>query len=286
VDIVTGDIRLHTVQAGPPDGRLLIFLHGFPEFWYGWKAQIPYFAMRGWRVIAPDQRGYNLSDKPKGIENYSVENLAGDIASLISALGREKAWLVGHDWGAAVAWETALRYPEKLARLAILNVPHPDVMTRFILGDAEQRRRSWYIFYFQLPWLPEWSFRRNQYAGGKQALMSSASPNTFSDADLHAYIAAWNRPGALTAMLSWYRAAFRRGFSGSWNPRKLVQRRAHVPTLILWGKQDFALTYRMVAPSLDLCDQGRAIFFENTSHWVQHEQAAAVNQSLSEFFEE
>ncbi len=153
--IFTNGVNLHVVQAGPEDGQLIILLHGFPEFWYGWQAQIDFLAAKGYRVWIPDQRGYNLSDKPQGIDAYNQPVLADDVAGLIEAAGREKCVLIGHDWGAAVAWWTAMKYPEKLEKLVIMNVPHPIVSARTIGKDWEQTRKSWYIFAFQLPWLPE-----------------------------------------------------------------------------------------------------------------------------------
>ena len=143
--IETNGIRLHVVLAGPEAGRLVILLHGFPEYWYGFRSQIPPLAEAGYRVVVPDQRGYNLSEKPKGVNAYRVSTLAADIVSLMDALGREKAYLVGHDWGAVVAWEIAIHFPQRLEKLAILNVPHPDVMQKFLLSNMHQVRKSWYV---------------------------------------------------------------------------------------------------------------------------------------------
>src|SRR5215213_5592847 len=163
--IRTNGIRLHVVQAGPKSGTPVLLLHGFPEFWYGWKKQIPALVDAGCRVIVPDQRGYNLSDKPKGIKNYRVDEMVKDIVGLIDALDYEKVNLVGHDWGAGVAWMLAHQHPERLHRLSIMNVPHPLVMRRFVQRDFEQMRRSWYIFFFQLPWLPEAGMRADNWHG-------------------------------------------------------------------------------------------------------------------------
>ena len=146
--IQTNSIRLHVVQAGPKSGIPVVLLHGFPEFWYGWRKQIPALVEAGCRVIVPDQRGYNLSDKPKYVKDYDVYTLAEDILGLINALEYEKVNLVGHDWGAVVAWVLANKYPERLRKLGIMNVPHPAVMRRFLLRDFEQMRRSWYVYFF------------------------------------------------------------------------------------------------------------------------------------------
>jgi pimeloyl-ACP methyl ester carboxylesterase len=282
--ITTHDCRLHVAQAGPADGPLAILLHGFPEFWYGWRHQIQPLAEAGLRVWAPDQRGYNLSDKPIGVSAYDIRELVRDVIGLIDAAGKEKCFLVGHDWGAAVAWEVALQAPQRVDRLAILNVPHTDVMTRYLLGSLRQVLKSWYIFFFQLPRLPEWGLRRDGYAGMKRALTASSRPGTFSADDIDCYLQAWSQPGALTAMLNWYRAVFRQGLRGAKNRGFVPARRVSVSTLMLWGKQDVALSWQMVQPSCDLCDQGRLVAFPNASHWVQHDEAEAVTRYLLDFY--
>ncbi len=273
----TNGVNLHVVMAGPSDGPLVLLLHGFPEFWYGWRRQIPALAAAGYHVWAPDQRGYNRSDKPAGVGAYGIETLAKDIVGLIDASGREQVYLVGHDWGAAVAWWVAGRYPERVKKLAILNVPHPAVMQRTVWEDAEQRKKSWYIFFFQLPWLPEKSLSDNGYTNAIRALKGSSRRGTFSDDDLIAYRQAWSQPGALTGMLNWYRAAVRNQGTG------VGLGRIRVPTLMIWGANDVALSRTMAQPSIDLCDDGRLVFLEEASHWVQHEEPEMVNRLLLEF---
>ena len=275
--IQTNGIRLHVVQAGPKSGIPVLLLHGFPEFWYGWRKQIPALAAAGCRVIVPDQRGYNLSDKPGGIKAYCVDALVEDITGLIKTLDYEKVNLVGHDWGAFVAWMLAIKYPEKLHRLGILNVPHPEVMKRFLQRDLEQMRRSLYALFFQIPWLPEWSMRIGNWRGAALGMRRSGKPHAFTDEDLEKYKEAWSQPGAVTAMLNWYRAAAR------YLPAITNGMRVHVPTLMLWGVQDFALSRRMARPSLDYCENGNLIFFPDATHWVQHEEADEVNRQLLTF---
>jgi pimeloyl-ACP methyl ester carboxylesterase len=210
--IETNGIRLHVAQAGPADGPLVILLHGFPEFWYGWRRQIEPLARAGYRVWAPDQRGYNLSDKPKGLAAYDITELSKDVVGLVDAAGRQKCILVGHDWGAAVAWVTALVAPERLDKLAILNVPHPVVMARTLRGSGDQVRRlaqlrkSWYMFFFQLPLLPEAMLRANDWAAAVELLRRSSRPGSFTDEDFEQYRRAWWRKEAFTSMLNWYRA--------------------------------------------------------------------------------
>src|SRR5512139_1805227 len=179
--IKTNGIRLHIVQAGPKSGTPVVLLHGFPEFWYGWRKQIPALAKAGCRVIVPDQRGYNLSDKPKGIKSYCVNHLVDDVVGLIDALDYEKVNLVGHDWGALVSWMLAIQHPERLHRLGILNVPHPAVMKRFLQRDPEQMARSLYALFFQLPWLPELSLRLFNRSGGSFGMRRSARGGAFTD---------------------------------------------------------------------------------------------------------
>jgi len=280
----TNGIRLHVVQAGPADGPLVVLLHGFPEFWFGWRHQIGALTQAGYRVVVPDQRGYNLSDKPKGVDNYRVATLAADVVGLLDALGQEQCFLVGHDWGAAVAWETAIRYPGRIQKLAILNVPHPDVMTRFILSNPAQMRKSWYIFFFQLPLIPEAILRANDWNPAMKMLTGSGQPGSFTEADIQQYRQAWRRKDSMKSMINWYRAAFRGALRGPWYPAKVVARRVSIPTLILWGKNDVALSYQMAQPSVDLCDDGRLVTFEQATHWVQHDEAEAVSQHLLVFF--
>lgn len=276
--VTTNGVRLHVVEAGPADGPLVVLLHGFPELWYGWRRQIEPLAGAGYRVLVPDQRGYNLSDKPRGVSAYRLDALAGDVVGLIEDAGREKAAIVGHDWGAIVAWWLALTHAERLERLAILNVPHPAVMRRHLRSSRRQLRRSWYIFLFQLPWLPEWFLRRRGFRNAVRALRASR-PGTFSDADIEVYREAWSQPGALRSMLHWYRAALR---APSRRPPSV---RVSVETLMLWGCRDVALGREMAAPSIDLCDKGRLILFEQASHWLQHEEAENVTRLLLGFLE-
>src|SRR6266540_2627973 len=176
----TNGIRLHVVQAGPKSGIPVVLLHGFPEDWQSWKHQIPALAEAGCRVIIPDQRGYNLSDKPKEIKNYRIDELVKDILGLIDALGYEKVNLVGHDWGAVVAWMLAIKCPEKLHRLGIINVPHPAVMRRFLARDFEQMRRSLYAVFFQLPWLPETILKMGNWSVAANSIRRSSRSNAFT----------------------------------------------------------------------------------------------------------
>jgi pimeloyl-ACP methyl ester carboxylesterase len=275
--IPTNGIRLNVAQAGPRDGRLVILLHGFPEFWYGWHEQIPALARAGFRVWAPDQRGYNLSDKPPHVCDYTLNKCAADVAGLIAAAGEQRAIIIGHDWGGAVAWWLAANNPELVERLVIINVPHPLVMRRLIFTDPRQTLRSWYMFMFLLPRLPEWFAQRNNWQGVIDGLVASSRPGTFTDADFAEYRRAWSQPGAMTSMLNWYRAMLRHGAPRPRNARIVP------PTLVLWGVQDRFVRRQAADASMQLCNQGELVFYETATHWLPHEEPDDVNRRMIEF---
>jgi len=276
--IQTNGIRLHAIQAGPTDGQLVLLLHGFPEFWRGWSKQIGPLAAAGYRVVAPDQRGYNLSETPKTVKAFSMDELCNDIVGLLDAFGRQDCYLVGHDWGAAVAWYVAMTFPERVKKLGILNVPHPVVMMDFLRKNPRQMRESWYIGFFQIPGLADWLLSLNDFSQCVVALRGSSHPGTFSDEDIAAYKQAWKNSGGLTSMINWYRAIARYG------PTTPKDVRLHMPVLVQWGKRDAFLSHEMAAASVQLCDQGQLILYEKASHWVQHEEAEAVTEALIAFF--
>ena len=276
--IETNGIKLHVISAGPKDGKPVLLLHGFPEFWWGWKNQIPALAQAGFRVIVPDQRGYNLSDVPKEVRTYDLPHLGADMIGLLDHFGIDQIDLVGHDWGAAVAWGMALTFPQRVRRLAILNVPHPVVMLRFLTHSPRQMLKSWYIGFFQIPGLADWLLRKNNFRSAVQSLTRTSKPGTFSAEDIVHYQQAWANAGGLTGMINWYRALL-------WHrPPTPTDIRLHMPVLIQWGKQDAFLSHEMAEESLKLCDQGRLIFYDQATHWVQHEAAEAVNSELIHFF--
>jgi pimeloyl-ACP methyl ester carboxylesterase len=272
-----GDVGLHAVAAGPEDGSVVVLLHGFPEFWYGWDRQIEPLAAAGFRVIVPDQRGYNLSSKPAGVAAYGLTELVSDVIAIADQLGQEKILLAGHDWGAAVAWSAALLHPQRVAKLAVLNVPHPSVMRKFLSTRPRQILRSWYMFFFQLPWLPEAIFSAFHFRVGSRSLLRSSRPGTFTTEDLAQYRSAWSQPGALTAMINWYRALFR---TRATFPDKTVR----VPTRILWGERDDFLLTEMAHESLRYCTSAELFTFANASHWLQHEEHARISELLIDFF--
>lgn len=267
-------VQLHVVTAGDEDGPLVVLLHGFPEFWYGWHRAIAPLVDAGYRVLVPDQRGYNLSEKPDGVRPYRISELSGDVADLVASSGRESAHVVGHDWGAAVAWDVALRHPETVDRLGIVNVPHPTVFEETLRSNPNQMLKSWYMFFFQLPRIPEWFQRRGNFRLLVNGFQSSKE-RTFTETDIERYRAAWDRERGITGMINWYRALFRHGEDP---PREQVE----APTLVIWGEQDKYLLTEMAPRSVGYCDDGRLERIPEGTHWVHHEYPGRVTDHLVE----
>jgi pimeloyl-ACP methyl ester carboxylesterase len=273
--IDVGEVRLHVVSDGPVEGaKTVLLLHGFPEFWYSWRHQIEALAGAGYHVVVPDLRGYNLSDKPEGVQAYRLSRLAGDLDGLIAALGRERVHLVGHDWGASLAWYYAAERPERVERLAILNGPHPLIMTR-ALRTWTQMRKSWHVFFFQLPRLPEWMVLREGYiARGLRSL--AVKQDAFTDEDLARYDEAMARPGAATATINWYRAAVRGG--------EVSTKAIGCPTLVIWGEGDPSLGPSLLDGLDRLVTDLHLVRIPGAGHWVQQEAPAEVSRELLAFF--
>jgi epoxide hydrolase 4 len=269
-------IELHAVAAGPTDGPLVVLLHGFPEFWYGWRRQIGPLAEAGLRVLVPDQRGYNLSDKPPGRAAYAIDALADDVLDLAKAVGRDRFAVVGHDWGGVVAWHLASREPERVRRAAVLNAPHPATLGTYARRHPGQALKSWYVGLFQAPALPELALSTAGHAWLRAALTRSSRPGTFAEEDLRRYREAWERPGALTAMLNWYRALPL--YAGLLRPG-----RVRVPVRVVWGDRDAFLEPGLAEAGLALCERGEGFHLPDATHWVQHEEAGRVNALLAEF---
>ena len=266
------EVRLHYVEEG--EGPLVVLLHGFPEAWFGWRFQIPALAQAGFRVVAPDLRGFNLSSKPKGVSAYELQHVAFDIKELTESLGESSARVAGHDWGGAAAWELAMRHPEVVERLAILNSPHP-LRFRSALRNRHQLKKSWYFGVFQLPWVPEQLLPRDNWAGLKQGFAKDARPGTFTPEDAARYVEAWEQPGAASASVNYYRAAVRR------RGAKFLPIAA--PTLVLWGDRDRYLVPELAEPDPVDVPNARVEHFD-ASHWLHHDEADAVNRRLASFF--
>jgi epoxide hydrolase 4 len=267
-----GAVRLHYVEAG--EGPLVVLLHGFPEFWYGWRRQIAPLAAAGFQVVAPDLRGYNLSSGPEGFEGYTADKLADDVAGLIRDRGAESAVVVGHDWGGSVAWTLAMLHPEVVDRLVILNAAHPRRLTEG-LRNPRQLERSWYFFYFQPANQPEMHARRDDWRFLKRFLRDARPP--YTEEELRHYTEAWARPGAVTAMIDYYRAAVRLGSKQAVLP-------IAAPTLVIWGEKDRYLGRKLAQPhDEDVPNLDRVERLPDASHWVHHDEAERVNELLIGF---
>jgi len=270
----TNGVRLHYVSAGR--GPLVVLLHGFPEFWYSWRHQIPVLAAR-FRVVAPDLRGYNASDKPRGIMAYALEELTADVRGLIRALGEDRAVVIGHDWGGVIAWAFAAHYPQATERLVVMNAPHPDAFGARLARDPRQLARSWYVFFFQLPWLPERLIYHTRRFFVARALRGTAvRKDAFGDEDLARFVRAIEQRGALRAAVNYYRAALR--------ARRPPLPPLACPVRVIWGERDVALGKAL---TLGL---GRYVtgplevrYLPDCGHWVQQECPEQVNALLLEF---
>ena len=263
-------IEFYLDTAGPADGPLLLLLHGFPEIAYGWRHQLVALADLGYRVVAPDQRGYGLTSKPGGVAAYRLDVLAGDVVALADALGARTFSLIGHDWGGIVAWRVASDFGERIERLAILNAPNLDVTTKHLQAHPTQLLKSAYVAFFQVPIVPELALRAGNSALLASALRNTSRPGTFSDEELEVYRTAWSQPGAMTAMLNWYRAL-------PSLPRR-ESRRIAAPTQIVWGDRDSALDASLAEDSASLCDDVRIHHIADATHWVHHERRDEVNR--------
>ncbi len=280
-----GDVRLHYAECGTRNDELVILLHGFPEFWYSWRHQLPVLGGR-YHVVAPDMRGYNLSDKPPRVEDYRIEFLVSDVLGLIRHFGKSQAAIVAHDWGAGVAWAVAQRHPEVVSKLAALQVPMPvawrDNMT------LRQFLSSWYMFFFQLPRVPEWWASRKNFAKIERMYRETiVRPGAFTDEDIAAYKDALRQPGALTSSINYYRAnVFRSLLRGTETPKD-SDGRIRVPTLFIYGEQDIAVipsTVRDLGRFIDA--PYRELRIPDSGHWVQNEAVDEVNGALLEFLDD
>jgi pimeloyl-ACP methyl ester carboxylesterase len=276
-----GGVRLHYAERGEGD-ELVIMLHGFPECWYSWRNQLADLGER-YHVVAPDMRGYNLSDKPPRVEDYRMDNLIDDVTGLIRHFGKDQAVVVGHDWGAAVAWGVALKHPEYVSRLVAMQVPPPAAWRANM--TLKQALHSWYMLFFQIPLLPEWLISLNDFASVERSLKGTRG---FTDTDIAVYKKALREPNALTSAVNYYRANFASLF---FQPKKnesedLRDYRVRVPTLLIYGERD-----KYIVPET-LRDLGRFVDapyrearFKNYGHWIQNEASAEVNAELASFLD-
>jgi pimeloyl-ACP methyl ester carboxylesterase len=276
--IETNNIRLHCVTQG--EGDLVILLHGFPEFWYSWRHQIPVLA-RHFKVVVPDLRGYNDSDKPD--HGYDLDTLTGDIRGLIENLGYLKAHVVGHDWGGTIAWNLAQTFPNWIDRLAILNAPHPHRFTQELLSNVDQFRRSWYLLALQVPGIPEWLIQQNLPSIVRNLFQEQAvRKGAFTTQDTEIYRAALEKPGVLSAVLNHYRQFFSpQGWMTRWwrSPSPIT-----VPTLVLWGEEDFLFSQKLLDGMETLVKAPMQLKrLRQCGHWIQQEVPQTVNRELLDF---
>jgi pimeloyl-ACP methyl ester carboxylesterase len=296
----TNGIRLHCAVDG--EGPLVLLLHGFPECWYSWRHQIPALAPH-FRVVAPDMRGYNESDKPDGVAAYALEELVADVEGLIAAFGERQAVIVGHDWGGAIAWTFAMERPNAVRRLVVMNCPHPAIFAQHIRTNPRQLARSWYMFFFQIPWLPETLFGLGRgWAIGNAIRRSAVRRDALTEDDLERLRDAASRPGALRSAINYYRAAFRsREAQAAWpawlrrfvhgdRPQPAARTtledwpRVHAPTLVVWGEQDVALGKELTLGMEPLVAAPLEVkYVPLCGHWVQQEQPEVVNAFLLDF---
>lgn len=272
--VEAGGLSFEVAQAGAGD-RLALCLHGFPELHHSWRHQMPMLAELGYKVWAPNLRGYGGSSKPVGTNAYRLNILVEDVAALIDASGCSDVTLIAHDWGAIIAWHFAIRKVRPLTRLVIMNVPHPSCGLRE-LKHWHQLKKSWYIFFFQLPWLPEKMLGRGGAAGIKQAIYNMAvAKDRFPDSDLQIYADAANRPGALHSMINYYRALLRTN-----DVRDIGAAMVDIPTLMIWGEQDSAIDIRCIDGTEDYVPNLELHRLPGVSHWVQQEAPEKVNEIM------
>ncbi|GAA3728928.1 epoxide hydrolase EphM [Salinicoccus jeotgali] len=278
--IHTNNIDLHMAVAGPEEGELVVLLHGFPEFWYSWRRQIRVLAQAGYRVIAPDQRGYNKSDKPAGVGAYAINILKEDIIGLIDHFNRDEAAIVGHDWGGAVGWHLASINPERVKCFTAINMAHPGVFPEVMMAKPTQILKSAYMLFFQLPRLPEFIMSSRDYSNLEQMLKVTSKKGTFSDNELGAYNIAWSRHNALKSMLNWYRAI----------PHSIKsidkKSKVEVPVKIIWGSSDQFLSQRLAEESLKYTHSQRVVWVNGATHWVHQEYPDFVNEQILQFLDE
>ncbi len=273
---------IHLIDIGFKDGPLVILLHGFPDFWWGWHHQIAPLVEQGFRVIVPDGRGYNKSGKPQGLANYTLDELALDVIGIADKYGRSTFRLVGHDWGGVIALWTSSCFPQRVEQLVVINAPHPDVMAQVILRDPLQLLRSLYVLFFQLPRLPELLLKSGNYAPLWRAMTGSSNVGAFTPDEKAIYREAWAQPQALTSMLNYYRALRFKPLMA----HQKTSRKVEMPTLFLWGENDKFLGREVAKASLEQCERGRIEFFQDATHWLPREMPEQVNTAIRNFFRE
>jgi pimeloyl-ACP methyl ester carboxylesterase len=273
-NVQAAGVTLRCVTAGASSGPMVLLLHGFPAHWSTWREPMRALAAAGFHAVAPDLRGYGESDKPAGIEPYSITHLVDDVEAIVRAFGRSQVFVAGHDFGGGLAWATAMFRPELVARLATLNSVHPVGFERQ-MRKWSQIAKSWYVFLFQLPLLPEWLLGRKDFDFVKRGLRDDGlSPEAVED-----LLLGIRPPGALRASIDWYRASFRDGIK-----KRVVPRKVDVPVLSIWGDRERHLDAELATPPADWVTQARVEHVPEGSHWVHHDAPAKVAEMLIEHF--
>lgn len=263
-------------------GRFALLLHGFPESKFSWRYQMPLLASLGYTAWAPNMRGYGKSSRPQGIAAYHIDNLVADAAALIDAAGAKETLLIAHDWGAIVAWQLAIRKTRPLSRLIIMNVPHPACLARE-LRTWKQLRKSWYVFFFQIPWLPERILTTKSAEAVQRAFSDMAvDKSRFPVAVTDEYRRNALEPGAMTAMINYYRAAMRAG-EAAMNPKPGT---VDTPTLLIWGEEDTALDKATTLGTDAYVKNLTLRYLPGVSHWVQQEAPEKVNAMIAAWLQD
>lgn len=277
--ISINNVTLHVKTAGHPASPAILFLHGFPSFWYSWQLQIDSFSNQNFYLIVPDQRGYNESSKPKQVGDYRLKTLVEDMVQLLTALNIKQAHIVAHDWGGIVAWALIKKYPHLFIKVVIVNAPYLPAYSKFSFA---QLFRSWYVYFFQIPLLPQWLLARNQFELLARALLRTSLHGTFSEADINIYKQAWQKEGSVKAMINWYRALMK--FSG--DAKEIFGQRlpVKIPVLALWGNRDAFLRKESGICPAKHCTNFRMKVYNDATHWLPIEKSKEVNKEIENFF--
>lgn len=272
--VPVNDISLNVVFAGPKDGKPVVLLHGYPEFWYAWRGPMAELAKSGFRVIVPDQRGFNDSDKPAQTKSYRLDTLAGDIAELIAALGYEEVYLSGHDFGGLVAWWTLILHPEKITKFVVFNKPHPKTLLN---DDGEKERISWYRTFLRIPWIPGYVGRLANWFLLVKNLKKTSLPGTFTNEQIPYFQSAWDNNGAINSMGAWYRA--------NANFDMNVDYTISVPGLFVLALNDAYSSKAKALESMQYLENSRLIELKEGTHWLIQEKPDVVGNILIDFFQ-
>lgn len=276
-NVSVNKVILSVLTAGPPDGEPVVILHGFPEYALSFKKQILHLAGHGYFVIAPDQRGYHLSSKPLFPKNYALPKLCQDVLGLMDHFKIKKAYLLGHDWGSIVSWQLISLYPERFLKAVITSSPHASVIRKHLFTDVSQILKSWYIFFAQIPLIPEALLKADSYEFFKRKIRESSLYGPYDESELSALQESWVKNKSMKPMLNWYRAM-------SKNRSKKLGGKISVPVTLLWGKCDPFVGSQMAFECAELCESCEVILFNETGHWPHHERADEINRLLLEAF--